>query len=29
MCREFGISRTTGYRIVKRSRDDGLEALSD
>lgn len=29
MCREFGISRKTGYKIFDRYREHGLEALSD
>jgi transposase InsO family protein len=29
VCREFGISRKTGYKIFNRYRDQGLEALSD
>ncbi len=29
VCREFGISRKTGYKIFSRDRDDGLEALTD
>jgi transposase InsO family protein len=29
MCREFGISRKTGYKIFDRYRQHGLEALSD
>ncbi|TVR07010.1 MAG: IS481 family transposase [Salinarimonadaceae bacterium] len=29
LCREFGISRKTGYKIFNRYKDDGLEALSD
>lgn len=28
VCREFGISRKTGYKIFNRYRDDGLEALT-
>jgi len=28
-CREFGISRKTGYKIYQRYKDHGLEALSD
>jgi transposase len=27
MCRAFGISRKTGYRIFNRYRDEGPEAL--
>ena len=27
VCREFGISRKTGYKIFDRYKDDGLEAL--
>jgi len=29
VCREFGISRKTGYKIFERYRQHGLEALSD
>jgi transposase len=29
VCREFGISRKTGYKIVQRYKDSGVEALSD
>ena len=29
MCREFGISRVTGYKIWGRYRQEGLEALTD
>ncbi len=29
LCREFGISRKTGYKIYNRYKDDGLEALTD
>jgi putative transposase len=29
LCREFGISRKTGYKIVQRYNDSGLEALTD
>ena len=29
MCREFGISRKTGYKIFTRYREHGLEALTD
>ena len=29
MCREFGISRKTGYKIYNRYREHGLEALTD
>jgi transposase len=29
VCRDFGISRKTGYKIFNRYKDDGLEALSD
>jgi len=29
LCREFGISRKTGYKILGRYHDSGLEALSD
>jgi transposase InsO family protein len=29
LCREFGISRVTGYKIFKRYKDCGLEALYD
>ena len=28
-CREFGISRKTGYKIFERNKDHGLEALTD
>jgi transposase InsO family protein len=28
-CREFGISRKTGYKIFQRYKDSGVEALSD
>jgi transposase len=28
VCREFGISRKTGYKIFNRYKDDGLEALT-
>ena len=28
-CREFGVSRKTGYKIFERYKDHGLEALSD
>jgi transposase InsO family protein len=28
-CREFGISRKTGYKIFNRYKEDGLEALTD
>ena len=28
-CREFGISRKTGYKIFERHKDHGLEALTD
>jgi transposase len=28
-CREFGISRKTGYKIFTRYREHGLEALTD
>ena len=28
LCREFGISRKTGYKIDNRYKDDGLEALT-
>jgi transposase len=28
-CREFGISRKTGYKIFERYKEHGLEALSD
>src|SRR5690242_4694923 len=28
-CREFGISRKTGYKIFKRYKESGFEALSD
>lgn len=29
VCREFGISRKTGYKIINRYKDEGLEALTD
>jgi transposase len=29
VCREFGISRKTGYKIFNRYKDQGLEALTD
>ncbi|MCM0605587.1 MAG: transposase [Xanthomonadaceae bacterium] len=29
LCREFGISRKTGYKIKERYEDSGLEALTD
>jgi transposase InsO family protein len=29
LCREFGISRKTGYKIFDRYRDHGIEALTD
>src|SRR5277367_2928301 len=29
LCREFGISRKTGYKIFDRYRECGLEALTD
>ncbi|APO76071.1 IS481 family insertion sequence transposase protein [Rhizobium etli 8C-3] len=29
VCRAFGISRKTGYKIFNRHKDDGLEALTD
>ncbi len=29
LCREFGISRKTGYKIFDRYRQDGVEALTD
>ena len=29
VCREFGISRKAGYKIFKRYKEHGLEALSD
>ncbi len=29
LCREFGISRKTGYKILGRYKDHGLEALTD
>jgi putative transposase len=29
LCREFGIFRVTGYSIVERYKDSGLEALTD
>jgi transposase len=29
VCRDFGISRKTGYKIFNRYKDDDLEALTD
>ncbi len=29
VCRSFGISRKTGYKIFNRYKDEGLEALTD
>src|SRR5215204_5717287 len=29
LCREFGISRKTGYKLVNRYNDSGLEGLTD
>ena len=29
VCRSFGISRKTGYKIFNRYKEHGLEALSD
>jgi transposase len=29
VCREFGVSRKTGYKIFSRYKDQGLEALAD
>src|ERR1700682_5105307 len=29
VCRDFGISRKTGYKIFERYKEHGLEALSD
>lgn len=29
LCREFGISRKTAYKIFNRHKDDGLEAPAD
>ena len=29
LCREFGISRKTGYKIFNRYKDSGLNALTD
>src|SRR5438046_123261 len=29
VCREFGISRKTGYKVFQRYKDSGVEALSD
>jgi transposase len=29
LCREFGISRKTGYKIFNRYKESGFEALSD
>jgi transposase-like protein len=28
LCREFGISRVTGHKIIDRYRESGLEALT-
>ena len=29
LCREFGISRKTGYKLFNRYRDEGVEAFTD
>jgi len=29
LCREFGISRVTGYKIYDRYKDSGLDGLND
>jgi transposase len=29
VCRDFGVSRKTGYKILDRYKEHGLEALSD
>ena len=29
LCREFGISRVTGYKIYNRHKDSGLDGLND
>ncbi len=29
LCREFGISRVTGHKIVERYKQSGLEAFTD
>ncbi len=29
LCREFGIARVTGYKIFKRCKECGLDALND
>lgn len=29
LCREFGISRVTGYKILERYKECGLEGLND
>jgi transposase len=29
LCREFGISRVTGYKIYNRYKDTGLDGLND
>ncbi len=29
LCREFGVSRKTGYKIFNRYKDSGLEGLTD
>ena len=29
LCREFGISRVTGHKIIDRYRESGLEAFAD
>lgn len=29
LCREFGISRVTGYKSIERYKDYGLDGLND
>jgi transposase len=29
VCRDFGISRKTGYKIFNRYKEEGLDALAD
>jgi transposase len=29
VCRDFGVSRKTGYKIFNRYKDQGLDALAD
>ncbi|WP_245263819.1 helix-turn-helix domain-containing protein, partial [Aminobacter sp. J41] len=29
VCRDFGISRKTGYKIFNRYKEDGIDALTD